>query len=248
FKHADTILVLNDSAKRNIVKHLGIPESKIVLMPNGVNNKVYTPIKDRGFIKGLKKKHNLGNDKVLFHVGSVCPRKNQLGIIKSLKDIMKERNIRLLYAGGIIDNEYFQEIQAYVKNEGIERNVIYLGEVKPGKDLNEYYNLADAFIFHSTSEAFGLVPLEALSAGNPVFMSENLKNYFYPKSSTDGFIYFNEKNAKQIIKKYFFDDKFIKRASKEALEYIRKNFSWDAVAEKHLALFEKIIEKENQKE
>jgi len=239
-KNVDIILALNENAKNNLIHHLGISESKIILIPNGVNNEVYSPIKERSTISALKIKHNILNEKTLLHVGSICPRKNQLNIIKELTYFIKKHDLKFLYAGGIIDQKYFHDIQQYIKTENIQKNVIYLGEVSPGKKLNQYYNLADAFIFHSTSEAFGLVPLEALAAGKPVFLSENLKNRFFPKTSSNGIIYFNNKNIQQVIKKYLFNKQLLTTFSKKAIEYISSNFAWDAVADIHLDIFNNI--------
>jgi glycosyltransferase involved in cell wall biosynthesis len=72
-------------------------------------------------------------------------------------------------------------------------NVEFVG-FKTGKDLAEYYQLADVFVFPSRWETFGIVMIEAMACGTPVaaypcqgpkdvieqgvtgFMNENLKN------------------------------------------------------------------------
>jgi glycosyltransferase involved in cell wall biosynthesis len=240
-RRADLLLVLNENAKKNLVQHLKIPEEKIVLMPNGVNTSVYTPLKKAGQLNAMQNKHNLHDEKVLFHVGSVCPRKNQLNIIKGLCRLMKKHNLKFFYAGGIIDPHYFQQINEYIKAQKIERNVVYLGELRPGKELNSYYNIADAFVFNSTSEAFTLVVLEALSAGKPVFLAEAVRNSFLPKTSSNGIIYFNENNFSKTIEKYLFNKKLMSQLSKKARLYIMKSFSWDSIADRHLVLFNKIL-------
>ena len=67
--------------------------------------------------------------------------KNQLGTLKLLLPLLKkDKSIAFAFAGGIIDNEYLNQINALAETESIKDQVKYLGEVTPGKELNTLYS------------------------------------------------------------------------------------------------------------
>ena len=79
-----------------------------------------------------------------------------------------------MYAGGVIDEEYSRSISAFAEEHSISEQVMYVGELAPGKELNAYYNAADCSVFTSNLESFGLVIIEAISSGTPVIVGSNL--------------------------------------------------------------------------
>ena len=173
-QNSDAVFVLNDITKKHFVSRLGVDDKRIHKVLNGVNVERYCPI-DEQLIHELKKKYDLESKKIIFQVGSVCPRKNQLGSVQMLVEYLKQDNdVVYMYAGGLIDESYQQQIVEFSKRNGIEQQVRYLGEVPPGERLNSYYNMADCCVFTSTLESFGLVIIEAIAAGTPVVLGDNL--------------------------------------------------------------------------
>ena len=121
--------------------------------------------------------------KVYIQVGSVCERKNQLGALELLLSFLKkDSNSILLYTCGIITEDYQQEIKNLAEKNGIGNQVWYLGEMKTGKELNQYYSIAEAMVFPAKSEGFSLVILEAMMAGTPVLIRDTLE-YVISRSS-----------------------------------------------------------------
>ena len=53
---------------------------------------------------------------------------------------------------------------------GVDSRVLFL-EYASAKTLDDFYRMADAFIYLSTYEGFGIPPLEAMSYGIPVVLS-----------------------------------------------------------------------------
>ena len=64
---------------------------------------------------------------------------------------------------------YEQELQQ-VHELGLEDHVLLPGYV-PHEDLLAFYNLAEAVVFPSFYESFGLISLEAMACGCPVVVS-----------------------------------------------------------------------------
>ncbi|MGH3851563.1 MAG: glycosyltransferase family 4 protein, partial [Pseudonocardiaceae bacterium] len=65
-------------------------------------------------------------------------------------------------------------------------NVIF---VPPANDIEKYYAAADMFLFPSTYDAFGMVALEAMAAGLPVFCSDRAGAAELITHGADGFVF-----------------------------------------------------------
>lgn len=229
-KHADKVLVLNDITTAHFVNRLGVGEDKIFKVQNGVNTQKYSPL-PKEEVDNFKKELNLQDKKIIFQVGSVCERKNQLGAVKLMAEFLKQNpNVCYLYAGGIIDDGYQSSITQFAKQNGIEDRVIYLGELAPGEELNRYYNAAACSIFPSNLESFGLVVIEAISAGTPVLVGGKLMFKLYGGYS----IYNNGQEFIASLEKMLNTDKSESDCSKFAQDY-----SWDTVATQHSNIFSK---------
>lgn len=234
-KNADMVFVLNEHAIDTLTMHIGIDSAKIRLIDNGVNTDVYRPLSneensDLVAALGLKGK------KVYLQIGSVCDRKNQRGALELLLPVLKEDEKSVFaYAGGIISEEYQTSIFEFAKKNGIKDQVLYMGELKPGETLNKYYNLADVMVFPSKAEGFSLVIIEAMSAGVPVIINENLQfklsNECLKYKDSDGFI--------EVIKNSIINTETQKELSVKAREAVLKSYSWDKVAVDYLKGWEK---------
>ena len=231
-KKADLVLVLNNITKEHFVNKLGLSENKIYKVINGVNIDRYSPLADTE-ISELKINNQLENKKIIFQVGSVCERKNQLETVKMLSDYMREnKDIIYMYAGGIIDSNYQQAIIDFAAEQTISNQVKYVGEVPPGEELNKYYNMADCCVFTSNLESFGLVIIEAISSGTPVVLSENLMF-----SLTSGYKMYNSKESFVSMVEEAIKNGKIPRD--ECIKDLEK-FSWSSVADKYFELFSSI--------
>lgn len=228
-KNADIIFVLNDITTEHFVKELGVDKNKIVKIINGVSLDKYRPL-SQAEIEKIKERLGLSGKKVLFQVGSVCERKNQLGTVEMLKEYLKSHeDVVYMYAGGIIDAEYQQKIADLAKSQGFEERVIYAGELAPGKVLNEYYNAADCSVFTSKLESFGLVIIEAIASGTPTVIGGKtmfaLEKGYYAYNDEAEFI--------SLIDKILDGDGL----SAVDREEVAADYNWDTVAKLHSEIF-----------
>lgn len=140
--------------------NLGIPESKKILLAVG------RPIKRKGFSWfALNVMPLLGNDALFVIVG---PREKHLNTIRILDKILPNKlfNLICLFVGLSLD-EY--EIDQAIKNESLATKVLFLGKL-PQDQLDELRSNADIYVMPNIAvkgdyEGFGLVALEAVSAG-----------------------------------------------------------------------------------
>jgi glycosyltransferase involved in cell wall biosynthesis len=228
-RKADMVLVLNDRTAEHFVNHLGVDSGRIHKINNGVNTDIYhiQPQQQReAFIRSL----GLSGKRIIFQVGSVCDRKNQLGAVKMLKDYLREHpDVVYLYAGGVIDAEYQASITAIAAENGIAQQVRYAGELSPGEELNAYYNSAVLTVFPSKLESFGLVIIESLAAGRPVILAE--KPLFALEHGCH--VYDDEQAFVQLV------DSLLRQQTWDhiAREEVIRQYSWDKVAGDHVDIW-----------
>lgn len=226
-QHADLVFVLNDITTEHFVKRLGVDKSRIKKVINGVNTTTYSKKSDEQ-VAALKEKLGLQDKKVIFQVGSVCDRKNQLGTVTMLCDYMKaNRDVTFMYAGGIIDEEYQQSIISFAKENGIENQILYAGELSPGNELSLYYAISDLSVFTSQLESFGLVVIEAIAAEKTVIVANKLMfdlNTGYEIYST---------------KEEFVDkvNSILNGYTNNGRQEVIDKYDWDVVAKDHCKLY-----------
>lgn len=96
----------------------------------------------------------------LLMIGSIGRHKNQSEAIS----VAKELGMKLILAGKIRDQDYFEEIKKDIDGEQIK----WVGEIDFAEKLKLYQN-AKAFLFPILwEEPFGLVLIEAMACGVPV--------------------------------------------------------------------------------
>ena len=102
---------------------------------------------------------------VLLTVGRLDPYERRKGhdrVIAALPKIMTEfPDVVYLIVGYGEDRT---RLEALARNLGVDRNVLFAGNVTPD-ELPQTYRLADLFVMPSTQEGFGIVFLEAAASG-----------------------------------------------------------------------------------
>lgn len=142
---------------------------------NGINRERYTAIPN-GHEGELKQHLRLTGSPIYLTVGGIEPRKNSLNLLKAFATVLKQvPTAQWVIAGGatLFDYQtYREQFFALADQLGIEvgRSLILPG-VLPDLALATLYRIADAFVFPSVTEGWGLVVLEAIASGLPVITS-----------------------------------------------------------------------------
>ncbi len=239
-QHADKVFVLNDIVARMLVKHYQVNSEQIVSVINGVNVDVYNDeTVDCSVVDRLRKQYGLNGKRVVFQVGSVCERKNQLGTLELLLPVMKRRDdIVFMYAGGIIDTEYAVSIWNFAEKEGVKDRVFYMGEVAPGKQLNELYALADVAFMNSKSEAFALVIAEALAARKPIFICEEIMRSLAFLGEKEGEGIIGIKDSFEADLEYLLANRaYYQEMQERGRNFIVNEYSWDVASKIYIDNF-----------
>ena len=154
----------------------------VILAGNGVDIDRYTPVADAND-EDVRTMLNLpvldqsktGNAPVFLAVGGVEERKNTLRILQAFARVHTSLPAaRLVIAGGasLLDHDAYQaEFAQALSSSGLpESAVIRTGPIADAL-MPALYRAADALVFPSVKEGFGLVVLEAMASGIPVVTS-----------------------------------------------------------------------------
>lgn len=101
----------------------------------------------------------------LITVGSICPRKNQFGILKVLSE-MENKNIRFTMIG---DGEQKKECEEYIRKKNMQGQVKILGSKK---NVLDYLFTHNVFILFSLDEGLPISAQEALMCGLPLIITD----------------------------------------------------------------------------
>lgn len=129
-----------------------------------------------------------GSEKRLLYVGSIDRRKRCHQMVQIAKELKAEfKKLVVDIVGGILENDYYNEIIKIIEDNQLENNVIVHGRVDDEK-LNYLYSKADLFVFPSSYEGYGMVLIEAMSYGLPVVAYNNSAMPYSIKNGYNGFL------------------------------------------------------------
>ena len=224
----DKVLTVSEFSKREIVHFEDIPESKVEVYPCAVDTDEYYPVRDQHHIDRVLRKYTLP-DKYFLYVGNVKPHKNILGMIKGYARFLQsnaDTGICLVVVGkkdGLLTG--VQGLSALLKEFDLEHKVFFTGFVDE-EDLPTLYCGAQAFLFPSFYEGFGIPALEAMAC-NCVVVSSMVASL--PEVCGDAAIYVDPQSEKSIAAGLEVSGNEAEKMRKKGAERV-KLFSWDNTA------------------
>lgn len=222
YDDANSIITLNQKEYEQTKKVY--PKKDVHLLSNSVNIKQFDIEKDDTF----RSKLNIDENSFVFlSSGRIDKQKNQLLILKCLKDLIKiNSNIHLLLVGNVTDAEYLKILNVFINDEELESFVTIVTNLKPNssKLINAYLN-ADAFVLASRHEPFGIVALEAWASKLPLIVSDICGVCSVIKENKTALV-FKDNNKDSLCEKMQtlvedknFSEKLVSKASVEVLNY-----------------------------
>jgi len=164
---ADRIVAASTHEKGLLSRLYGAPESRIAVVPCGVNLDRFRPV-DRAAARaslGLPE----GGGIVLF-VGRLEPLKGLEILIDAVAELEDSAPLLLIAGGDEHSAPYAATLRARAEAAGIGGRTRFVGAVTQA-ELPAYYGAADVCVVPSFYESFGLVALEAMACGTPVIAS-----------------------------------------------------------------------------
>lgn len=158
-KHAKKVFTVSEFSKRQIIKAYGTKEENIVVIPNGWEH--FKSVKEDENI--FQKFPELKNKDFYFTLGSLSKRKN-LKWIATYASVHPEETFAV--SGKAISGLVPPELESLKEL----RNVVLVGYVSD-EEVKSLMKNCKAFVFPSYYEGFGIPPLEALSTGARIIVS-----------------------------------------------------------------------------
>jgi glycosyltransferase involved in cell wall biosynthesis len=228
-KNSLTIITVSEFSKREISDYYKCQSENIHIVYNAV---------DKRFKPKIKRSKTL--EPYLLAVSSINYHKNYSRMIDAFANLYTSNNINisLFIIGG--DNLCYAK-----QHYDIDQNVPihFLGRVSDNELINLYQN-AEAFVFPSLYEGFGIPPLEAQKCGCPVISSNTAS---MPEILGDSVVYFNPTDISEIQNAMYriIDNKQLQDSliNKGFLNVNR--FSWDESAHKLYNIMLDILSKQD---
>lgn len=202
-KRAELILAPSNYSKNLFKKQFSATkDKKIVVIPNGVDLKVFKPVIPKTKL-ALRKKYNIQKDApVILAIGRLHKKKGTdllLLAIRLLKD--KAPNVLLLIAHPQAttsgEKSYKEELNGKIVNSHLTKNVVW---VVDEKDISNLYAMSNLVVLLSEEENFPLIMLEAL-ASKVIFMGTPVGGVKEMLNKIDNRLIIRDRNPVNVAKK-----------------------------------------------
>lgn len=230
------IITVSQFECNRIRETLHLPMEQIIAIHNGFSQR-FQPMK--GAYTTTKK--YIPSKTYLFFLGNTDPKKNTPRTLKAYSIYMKQSANPLPLLIADLKEEVINQI---LKQEGIEeiKSMLYSPGYITHADLPAIYNGAQAFLYTSLRESFGIPLLEAMACGTPVVTSSTSA---IPEIAGNGAILVDPLDVNAIatqLLKLEQDKSYREQQITYGLERT-KLFSWQYTSEKLLNVYQSILKK-----
>lgn len=224
--HTDHIITVSQYAKGDLMAAYNIPEEKISVVYNGVSSG-YQPMNETE-IQAFRDQYTGGKPYFLY-LGSIHPRKNVITLVHAFEQFksMTNHDAKLVIAGRASwdTNDVYKAVR-----ESKWKNEIHMVGFVDGGEKKYWLSAAEALVYPSLYEGFGLPLLEAMASGVPVISSNSSS---LPEVGGDAALYFNPMDVEELV--HHMNTIALNQNVRQDLVakgYKRiKEFSWDKAAE-----------------
>lgn len=213
----------------------------VEIIPPGVNIHKFKPL-----APGETPRKTGLPEKYIFCLSRVDSNKGYDLLLNAFARVCEEMDdIYLVTGGGSAhpqprEQEVLDMMHRIMKEKGIEDKIVFVGHVEE-KLMVSYYQNACFFVMPSIFEPFGMTAQEAMASGIPVIASRfgGIKTVLTHEK--DGLLIDpkNEDEFAGTMIRLLEDKAYRDQLGNAASILIRRNFSWEAMADRHLAFYNK---------
>ncbi|MBI1975163.1 MAG: glycosyltransferase family 4 protein [Parcubacteria group bacterium] len=165
---ADRVIAVSRSTKNDLVSLYGIEPEKISVVYEGVDQSAFRRVPDDA-VSRYRKTNGLP-ERFILCLATIEPRKNMVSLLRAFAALRQNgaaKDWRVVICGN--RGWGWQKVFRAVHDLNLEQSVLFFS--CPPEEKPIVYSAASIFVFPSYLEGFGLPPLEAMSVGLPVIVS-----------------------------------------------------------------------------
>ncbi len=216
----------------------GLPQDKLVMIPNGVNFEAYAG-KENEDLSQVRNRFALPNEKIVLFVGRLVHEKGAHILVNAVPKVLDKTNAKFI----IVGNGYMKDqLSDLTKAMGMAHKVLFTGFID-NDTLRKLQRCADVCVVPSLFEPFGIVALEAMAAGSPVVVSDTGGLSEIVNHDVDGVkVYTGDPDSLSWgITRILTDEPFAKRLKTAALKKVQEKYNWDTIALQTKATYDAIL-------
>lgn len=230
-RYARHILTISEFIRQEIISEFKVAPSMVTAVPLAPDP-VFTPA-DKDVVAKVRQKYDLPSSYLLF-VSSLEPRKNIDILMDALVEAKTDIPLVLVGWNAWGKKSWFEKI----KNKNFKNKVHLTGHI-PDRDLRAVYTGAQALIYPSLYEGFGLPIVEAMACGCPVICS-NISSM--PEVAKDAAVLIDPRQSSELaqaIEHVVFDTStrnlLVEKGKQRALD-----FTWESTANQTLDVYRNV--------
>lgn len=227
--------------ERELVSPLEL-RPRSVVEPLGVDLGEFATLPDRGF---LRTRHPaIGQRRIVLFLSRIHYKKGLDLLIPAFARSGKPDEV-LVLAGPVADG-YEPELRQQISKAGIGDRVVFTGMLH-GRDRLSAMVDADVFVLPSYQENFGIVVAEAMAAGCPVVISDQVNLHRDVSSAGASRVVPTQVEPLAVAIRATLDDR---EASSRMVENARRlvveRYDWKRIAERWVRHYERIIDRRDE--
>jgi glycosyltransferase involved in cell wall biosynthesis len=234
-RRATHIVAISKWTARDLVSAYGVPQEKVTVVYEAADPRFHPLPLDT--VAAVRARYGLPVRYLLF-VGTIEPRKNLSRLLVAFEAV---------YADGLTDGLVivgkrgwlYDDFFAALEQSPARDRVILPGYV-PDDDLPAVYAGAQAFVFPSLYEGFGLPVLEAMACGTPVLASRASS---LPEVGGQAAFYFDPTSVEEMadnVRRLLRDNALKEEMQVEGLAQAAR-FSWEKAAAETKAVYSAVL-------
>lgn len=227
-RRCQQVLTVSEFTKQDLVRFFQLPENRIDVVYNGLNHQLYRPRTEEEQA-AFRQRQGLGRPYLLFISRLEHPGKNHIRLIEAYERY-RETNCgeELLVLGGAPWHGA-EVIEARVRASKFADSIRLPGFMEED-ELPLWYASAEALVFPSLIEGFGLPVVEALACGLPVATSDRGS---LPEVGGEAAVYFDPEDVDAIavaMHRLHDEARALHQSRIESGLQHAANFDWDGAA------------------
>ena len=231
---SDVVVAVSEQTKRDLMEFLKVPESKIKVIYQSCDPIFWDPVTDDD--KAYVREEYHLPEKYVICVGSIEERKNQIGVVKAMAELPDD--IHLVIVGKNHGN-YQPSLMSAIKSLHLTDRVHIISKAD-FEDFPALYACAQASVYMSLFEGFGIPILESLCCDTPVVTS-NVSSM--PEAGGEAALYADPKNPSEIARqlKSIIDNPALRQQLVQKGREQREKFTQHRIISELYAMYRELV-------